>query len=60
MIAPAKTGKEKNNKINIINTNQTNKGTFSASIMPKRILKFAVIKLTPPKINEIPTKCNEF
>ena len=57
--APAKTGKERSNKIAVINTDQTNRGIRSNEIPFDRILIIVVIKFTAPKIDEIPAKCNE-
>jgi len=59
VIAPAKTGKESNKRTAVIKTAQTNKGVQS-SLKPKlRMLRTVVIKLTAPKIEEIPAKCKE-
>jgi hypothetical protein len=59
VIAPAKTGKDNSNKIAVMITDQTNKGIRSKVIPFDRILITVVIKLTAPKIDEIPAKCNE-
>jgi len=59
VIAPANTGKESNNKIAVITTAHTNKGIRSNVIPVDRILITVVIKLTAPKIEEIPARCNE-
>jgi hypothetical protein len=56
VIAPAKTGKDNNNKIAVIITDHTNKGIRSNEIPSDRILITVVIKLTAPKIEEIPAK----
>jgi len=56
VIAPAKTGKDNNNKIAVINTDQTNRGIVSRFIEEVRILKIVVIKLIAPKIEEAPAK----
>jgi hypothetical protein len=56
VIAPANTGKESNNKIAVIKTDQTNKGIRSKVIPFDRILITVVIKFTAPKIEEIPAK----
>jgi hypothetical protein len=40
-------------------TDQTNKGIRSKVIPFDRILITVVIKLTAPKIEEIPARCNE-
>lgn len=54
VIAPAKTGKDNNNKIAVITTDHTNKGIRSKVIPVERILITVVIKFTAPKIEEIP------
>lgn len=59
VIAPAKTGKDRSNKIAVITTDQTNKGIRSKVIPFERILITVVIKFTAPKIEEIPAKCKE-
>ena len=59
VIAPAKTGKDNNNKNAVINTDHTNKGNRYNVNPGNRILKIVVIKLTAPKIEEAPDKCNE-
>lgn len=57
MIAPARTGRESNNKIAVKNTLQTNRGVWSHVMPGVRILIIVVIKLTAPKIEEAPAKC---
>jgi hypothetical protein len=59
VIAPAKTGKDKSKRIAVITTDQTNKGIRSKVIPLERILITVVIKLTAPKIEEIPARCKE-
>jgi hypothetical protein len=59
VIAPAKTGRDKSNKTAVMITDQTNKGIRSNVIPFERILITVVIKLTAPKIEEIPAKCKE-
>jgi hypothetical protein len=59
VIAPANTGKDNNNKIAVIITDQTNRGIRSNVIPFDRILITVVIKFTAPKIEEIPAKCKE-
>jgi hypothetical protein len=56
VIAPANTGRDSNNKIAVIITDQTNKGIRSNVIPSLRILITVVIKFTAPKIEEIPAK----
>jgi hypothetical protein len=57
VIAPAKTGKDNNNKKAVINTDHTNKGNWCIPIPGALILKIVVIKLIAPNIDEIPDKC---
>lgn len=59
VIAPAKTGKDNNKRIAVMNTDQTNKGIRSNEIPYARILIVVVIKLIAPKIEEIPAKWRE-
>jgi hypothetical protein len=59
VIAPANTGKDRSNKIAVIKTDQTKRGIRSKVIPSDRILITVVIKLTAPKIEEIPAKCKE-
>jgi hypothetical protein len=59
VMAPAKTGKESNNRTVVITIDQTNKGIRSRVIPLERILITVVIKFTEPKIEETPAKCNE-
>jgi len=56
VIAPAKTGKDKSNKIAVIKTDQTKRGIESNEMMEVRIFKIVVMKLTAPKIEEAPAK----
>jgi hypothetical protein len=58
VIAPAKTGKESNNKNAVIYTAQTNKGVRCAVIPGARIFVIVTIKLIAPRIEETPAKCN--
>jgi hypothetical protein len=59
VIAPAKTGKDNNNKNAVIYTAQTNKGARLALKPGARIFVIVTIKLIAPKIEETPAKCNE-
>jgi hypothetical protein len=59
VIAPAKTGKDNNNKNAVIYTAQTNKGVRFAVIPGARIFVIVTMKLIAPKIEETPAKCNE-
>jgi hypothetical protein len=58
-MAPAKTGRDSNNKIAVINTAQANKGIRSRIIPKVRRLPKVLIKFTAPKIDLTPAKCNE-
>lgn len=58
VIAPAKTGRDKRSKIAVITTAQTNRGIRSRVIPWGRILITVVMKLTAPRIDEIPAKCS--
>ena len=57
VIAPAKTGKDNNNKNAVIKTDHTNKGNLCIFIPGARILIIVVIKLIAPNNEEIPDKC---
>lgn len=59
VIAPARTGKLNNKSKAVIPTAHTNKGIRSNVIPWVRILTIVVIKLTAPKIDEIPARCKE-
>jgi len=59
VIAPASTGRERSNKIAVMNTDHTNKGTVSNFMLIGRMFRIVVIKLIAPKIEEAPAKCNE-
>jgi hypothetical protein len=59
VIAPAKTGRDNSNKIAVINTAQANKGIRSRIIPKVCKLPKVLIKLTAPKIDLTPAKCNE-
>lgn len=59
VMAPAKTGSERSNKIAVIFTDQTNKVIRSRGIPSQRIFKIVEIKLMAPKIEEAPAKCSE-
>lgn len=58
-MAPANTGRDNNNKIAVINTDQTNKGIRSKVKPLDRILIIVVIKFTAPKIELTPAKWSE-
>jgi len=57
VIAPARTGRDKSNKIAVKKTDHTNKGVRSHVMPELRISIIVVIKLTAPKIDETPAKC---
>jgi hypothetical protein len=58
-MAPAKTGRESNNRTVVITIDHTNKGIRSKVIPLDRILITVVIKFTDPKIDETPARCKE-
>jgi hypothetical protein len=58
VIAPAKTGKDNNNKTAVTKIDQTNKGILCKVIPGARIFKIVVIKFAAPKIEDAPAKCN--
>jgi len=57
VIPPAKTGKDSNSNIAVINTAHTNKGILCIVIPGALIFNIVVIKFIAPKIEEIPAKC---
>jgi len=59
VIPPAKTGRDKSNKIAVIKTDQTNKGIILIAIFLLRIFRIVEIKFTAPKIEDTPAKCKE-
>jgi len=59
VIAPAKTGKDNNNKTAVILTDQQNKGNRCMVLPGARIFTIVVMKLIAPKIDEAPAKCKE-
>ena len=59
VIAPARTGRDNNNKIAVIRTDQENRVDLSKLIPLTRRLLIEEIKLTAPRIEEIPAKCKE-
>jgi len=58
VIAPARTGKDKSNRIAVKSTDQTNNGVASNPMDEDRMFIIVVIKLMAPKIEETPAKCN--
>lgn len=59
MIAPARTGRLNSRSSAVMPTAHTNKGIRSNDIPADRILIIVVIKLTAPRIEEIPAKWRE-
>jgi len=57
VIAPAKTGRENNNKKAVIKTDQTNKGSLCIDKPGTRILNIVVIKFIAPNKDETPARC---
>ena len=55
-MAPARTGRDNNNKIAVIKTAQANKGIRSKSIPNARRFPKVLIKFTAPKIELTPAK----
>jgi len=58
-MAPARTGKDNNNKTAVIRIAHTNKGNRRIDIPLDLILYMVTIKLMAPAIDETPAKCNE-
>lgn len=56
VIAPAKTGRDNNNRNAVIRTDHTNRGILSIVIPGALILKMVVIKLIAPRIELAPAK----
>ena len=56
-MAPARTGKDNNNKNAVIKTDHTKSGNWCIPNPGARILKIVVIKLIAPRIDDIPAKC---
>src|SRR5688572_16377023 len=59
VIAPAKTGKDNNNKIAVTKTDHTNNGTRFQVIPRARILQIVTMKLMAPAILLIPAIWSE-
>lgn len=59
VIAPAKTGRDKINKIAVIRIDHGKRGIWLIFILLGIILRIVQIKLIAPKIDEIPAKCKE-
>jgi len=58
-MAPANTGKDNNSNTAVIRTDHANRGIRSRIIPNTRKLPRVLIKLTAPKIELTPAKCNE-
>lgn len=59
MIAPARTGKESNNRNAVMKTAQTKSGVLFAVIPGRRMLVIVTIKFIAPKMEETPARCSE-
>jgi len=59
VIAPARTGKDSNNKTAVKRTLQTNKGIKSSLRPSPRMFMIVVMKLTEPRMLLIPAICSE-
>jgi hypothetical protein len=59
VIAPASTGKDKSNRIAVINTAQTKRGNLCIVKPGALIFIIVVIKFIAPRIEAIPAKCRE-
>lgn len=57
VIAPAKTGRDNNNKIAVSKTDHGNIGTLSGLLVDNRIFTIVAIKLAAPKMDLAPAKC---
>ena len=56
VIAPPKTGKESNNKNEVINIAQPNKGILWMVIPGARMFRIVVMKFTAPRIDDAPAR----
>lgn len=59
VIAPAKTGRESNNKNAVTKTDQTNRGNRSKDMPGVRILIIVVMKFMEARIEEAPARWRE-
>ena len=59
VIAPPRTGRANTTKNAVTSIAQTNKGISNSLIPGARILMMVAIKLTAPKIEDAPARCNE-
>lgn len=59
VIAPARTGSERSNRMVVTFTDQTNSGIRSKVSPCGRRLMIVVIKLIEPRIDDVPAKCSE-
>ena len=58
-MAPARTGRESNNRTAVINTDHANNGIRSRIIPNTRKFPRVLIKFTAPKIDLTPARCKE-
>ena len=59
VMAPARTGRESNNRTAVINTDHANNGIRSRIIPNTRRFPRVLIKFTAPKIDLTPARCKE-
>jgi len=59
VIAPANTGRERRRRMAVRKTAHTNRGSRSMVMPGDRMLITVVIKLTAPRMEETPARCNE-
>jgi len=59
VIAPARTGRDSNNKNAVMNTAQTKRGVRLAVIPGALILVIVSIKFIAPNIEDTPARCKE-
>jgi hypothetical protein len=57
VIAPPRTGRDNNNKKEVIKIDHTYRGNLCMVKPGARILKIVVIKFIEPKIEDIPERC---
>ena len=59
VIPPAKTGKDNNKSIAVINTDHTNRDILSTPYPGKRMFFIVQMKFIAPSIEDTPAKCSE-
>ena len=59
VIVPAKTGKERSNKIGEVKTAHAKRGIRSKNTLNTRKLLNVIMKLIAPRIEDTPAKCKE-